>query len=421
MGNRTSRHIKSDTSMAKIRLVDGIQLPENLYQTPRKEPGKWRYKRPDGSYFTFPATTEEAVAAAKVLNDQFAAGGKPKPTKAPEYGRLSLRRHVEDYIAERENRDPAIANKQSWKNRKGYLRQFATLHAGSSVARLTLLQIQDWWDTLSGNAQRSRKAEFRKFFNYLIGRGLCPALNANPFSDSDAVPSVEMSPRPAKSRLRLTQEAFWTIYNKAGEQGQTFLQIAMGISLVTTLRRGDICELTWEDHVAGNVLRKQISKSHAQLSSSFEITGGKALPANLSWDMEQHRLLRKVINRAREESMKNVRCPFILSHRHQRRYRSSLRKHPAQVLPDYLSRAFAEVRDATDLYTGVPAKSRPSFHEIRALASHLYEKAGYTTGQVRELMAHTDEKITERYLAGHETRWTEIGIVMPDHIIAGEL
>lgn len=421
MGKINGTPHPSDRSMAKIRTVDGLPLPANLYQTPRKEPGKWRYKRPDGSLFTFEASTEEAIAAAEGLNEQFSAGAKRKPTTAPEYGRLSLRRHVEDYIVERESRDPALQSKQSWKNRRGYLRQFANKHSGASVARLTLLEIQNWWDTLSGNAQRSRKAEFRRFFNYLLAHGLCPALDANPFSDADALPSVEMSARPAKSRLRLTQEAFWAIYDKAEERGYIFLQVAMAISLVTTMRRGDICELTWEDHVAGDILRKQISKSHAQLSTRFELTGGKAQPANLSWNMNQHTMLRKVINRAREQSMKNGRCDFILSHKHQRRYRSDLRKHHAQVLPDYLSRAFAEVRDATDLFTGLPAKARPSFHEIRALASHLYEKAGYTTSQVQELMAHTDEKVTERYMAGHETRWTEIEVVMPNEVISGVL
>jgi len=414
------------TSMAKIRIVDGHQLPANLYQTPRKEPGKWRYKRPDGSYYTFEAEIEQAIEAAKGLNAQFAAGSKVTQAANPQYGRLSIRRHVDDFIDEREKREPTLIKKTSWANRKAYLRSFATLKAGRSVAQLELLEIQHWWDSLTGNAQRSRKAEFRRFFNYLIARGRCPKLDANPFSTSDAVPRVEMSARPAKTRLRLSLDQFWRIYQQAGAMELEFVQIAMGIALVTTLRRGDICDLTWDANITGTLLRKQINKSHAQLSDNYEFTGGKAAPANLSWDMQQHTLLRTLIKRARELAMANQRCTHVISHRFAKRYKSGHRQHHAQILPDYLTRAFGEARDATlddtskPLFHGVPTAARPGLHEVRALSSDLYRRAGYSTGDIKQLMAHTDEKITEGYLAGHETQWTEIGMVMPAEVMGGE-
>lgn len=408
--------------MARKRIVDGLELPENLYQTPRKEPGKWRYKRPDGSFYTFAASTQDAIAAAKGLNAQFAAGAKVTRATNPQYGRLSIRRHVEDFIDEREKREPSLRNKTSWNNRKAYLRSYATLNAGKSVSQITLLDVQAWWDTLTGHAQRSRKAEFRRFFNHLNARGLCPKLDANPFSDSDAVPRVEMSARPAKARLRLPLDHYWKIYNQAGKMGYEFVQIAMGIALVTTMRRGDICDLTWENNVAGDLLRKQINKSHAQLSGNYEFTGGKAAPANLSWNMAQHTLLRKLIKRARELAMQNSRCTHVISHKLTKRYKRKKepRTHHYQVLPDYLTRAFAKVRDATGLYDGIPTKNRPGLHEVRALSSDLYRKAGYATSEIQQLMAHTDEKVTEIYLAGHETQWTEIGLVMTDQVIGGE-
>ena len=408
------------STMAKIRIVDGLQLPDNLYTTPRKEAGKWRYKRPDGSFYTFAASTVDAIEAAKGLNAQFSAGAKVAPIANPQYGRLTIRRHVEDFILEREKREPSLKSKTSWSNRQAYLRQFAALNAGRSVSQLTLLDIQAWWDQLTGNAQRSRKAEFRRFFNHLIARSLCPKLDANPFSSSDAAPHVEMSARPAKQRLRLSLENFWKIYAKADELNYDFVQIAMGIALVTTMRRGDICDLTWESNIAGSLLRKQINKSHAQLSENYEFTGGKAAPANLSWNMDQHHLLRKLINRGRELAMKNSRCTHVLSHKFEKRYKSGLRQHHYQILPDYLTRTFAEVRDATELYEGIPTAARPGLHEVRALSSDLYRRAGYTTADIQQLMAHTEEKITEGYLAGHETQWTEIGLVMPAEVMGGE-
>jgi hypothetical protein len=421
MPNITPIPTPTDASaMAKIRIADGLQLPDNLYTTPRKEAGKWRYKRPDGSFYTFVASTADAIEAAKGLNAQFSAGAKVAPIANPQYGRLTIRRHVEDFILEREKREPSLKNKTSWNTRQCYLRQFATLNAGKSVSQLTLLDIQAWWDQLTGNAQRSRKAEFRRFFNHLIARGLCPKLDANPFSSSDAAPHVEMSARPAKQRLRLSLENFWKIYAKAGELHYDSVQIAMGTALVTTMRRGDICDLTWDSNVIGNILRKQINKSHAQLSGNYEFTGGKAAPANLSWNMDQHHLLRKLIKHARELAMKNGRCTHVISHRFEKRYKSGQRQHHYQILPDYLTRAFAEARDASGLYNGIPKAARLGLHEVRAISSDLCRRAGYTTADIQQLMAHTEEKITEGYLAGHETQWTEIGLVMPAEVMGGE-
>jgi hypothetical protein len=57
---------------------------------------------------------------------------------------------------------------------------------------------------------------------------------------------------------------------------------------------------------------------------------------------------------------------------------------------------------------------------VCALSSNLYRRAGYTTADIQQLMAHTEEKITEGYLAGHETQWTEIGLVMPAEVMGGE-
>ena len=43
----------------------------------------------------------------------------------------------------------------------------------------------------------------------------------------------------------------------------------------------------------------------------------------------------------------------------------------------------------------------PTLHEIRALSSHLYAKAGYQVTAVQELMAHTDPDMTRAYQKGH--------------------
>ena len=51
---------------------------------------------------------------------------------------------------------------------------------------------------------------------------------------------------------------------------------------------------------------------------------------------------------------------------------------------------------------------RPTFHEIRALGSWLYEQAGYERDYVQALMAHGDEKMTAHYQSGHEQKWVDV-------------
>lgn len=390
-------------------------MPNNLYQHPRKEPNRWRYRQQDESWYYFDAPTTDAIAAAEQLNQDRQNHEKPKQ---PKPGRLSFTRHVDEFIKERENRDPSLQQKQSWRDRRGYLRKLAKDMQHTTINRVTLMDLQKYWDSFSGNAQRSRRAEFKRFFNHLITRELCPTLICNPFTTDDSKAQVAMRAKPAKARLRLSTEQFWQIYNKAGEMGLTFLQTAMGISLTTTMRRSDICDLRFDDHVIGAHLRKQINKSHAQLSQAEF----KADPSNLSWNLEKQPILRKLINQAKESSLMHARCPHIIHFKPERRIKGDNRQHSHQVLPDYLTRAFADARDACGCFANLPTKARPSFHEIRSLSSHLYKKT-YGNDRIKEvqvLMAHTDEKITKHYQQGHETHWTEIDLTLPEAVLQGE-
>lgn len=401
--------------MRKPRLVDGRALPVNLYPHQRHAINRWRYRRPDGSWLHFEARLDDAIAAAEQLNAQFSAGvmAKPDAPKPAKPGRLSFDRHRIEFEAERERRDPSLTNKKSWQNRKSSLRQFCKIFAGRAVSHITLLDIQPWWDALTGNAQRSRKPELQRFFNYLMARKLCPLLDANPFSSSDVAPRVEMTPPQPKARQRLSIEAYWKIYDKAAELGMPFVQIAMGLSLITTFRRGDICDLRFDAHIEDGILRKRINKSHAQLADPQRSINA----SNLLWRIDDDPELKRLINRARELSLMHGRCPYLISFRPKQCHESKVRKHTHQVLADYLSEKFSEARDATGIFKDVPVAQRPTFHEIRGLSSHLYKSAGYETTAVQELMAHTDEKMTMRYQAGHAERWTEIGLKLPSKVM----
>jgi integrase len=159
-------------------------------------------------------------------------------------------------------------------------------------------------------------------------------------------------------------------------------------------------------------LKKVINKSEAQKGS----TNASAL----SWNLSDHQLLRKTINKARELSFKNARCPFLVSYKPQRNYntKGEVKTHHFQVLPNFLTLQFRIIRNRLYQLGKIDeAASTTTFHEIRSLASHLLEKAGEDITDVQTLMAHSDPKMTKQYQAGHEQEFTEIKISLNENFL----
>ena len=392
------------------RYVDGELLPDNLYPDPRKRPGYWRYVRPDGTNKIFRATFAEAKNAAieaNQLRDTPITINKAIPV------RDAISTHVDRYIKWREEYDPKLKGKESWRNRCYAMRGFAKHFTETKINHLTLANLRPWWEALGYHQQHSRRAEFNKLFNYFASQGLIPRLDFNPFTTADDRPRLLEKGKPPVIRDRLDIQSFWTIYRKAEELGYLGLQIAMGISLVTTMRRADLCELRLDEHVSETHLRKTINKSEAQRDAISVV--------HLEFAFSHHPHLKRLIKRARELSLINQRCPYVISHTPKQRRLGKSKEHVCQVLPDRLSDMFAEVRDACHLY---PAKSDtyspPTFHEIRSLASDRYRACGHDVKAVQELMAHTDERVTRVYQAGHGIEYTPITISLTAEVLGGE-
>ncbi len=385
-------------------------LPPNLYNDNRKppRPGYWIYHRPDGSRKTFQCEDpQEAIKHAEQANK---VGMMQVKTKVP--ARDSIIRQVELYIEYREELAPKLKQKESWKNYQRYLRGLAEQFSNTPVHKMELPKIEAWWNTLTGHAQRSRRAEFNKFFNFLMLKEVVPRLKGNPFSTSDDRPRVLLKPIADKTTQRLGIDDFWRIYRAAGELGLGFVQIGMGICLTTTLRRGDIMRLTFEDNIIDNHLVTSVSKSHEKAVRGEGV--------NIRLDLSKHTRLAKIINRAREMSLRNRRCPYIISHRYEKLHKVSGDKtHKFQVLPRYFSDSFALARDHAGVHKEFEKKDRGGIHEVRSLASFLLKKAGHDAESVRALMAHTDISMTKHYQLGHEVEYTDVGISINDEIIGG--
>ncbi|USD22361.1 site-specific integrase [Microbulbifer variabilis] len=82
---------------------------------------------------------------------------------------------------------------------------------------------------------------------------------------------------------------------------------------------------------------------------------------------------------------------------------------------------FIEARNAIGLYIGLPNKQTPpSFHEVPSLASDRFKRMGYDVQSVQQLMAHTDERVTQSYQAGHDIDYEEISIYLDRQAIGRE-
>jgi len=117
-------------------------------------------------------------------------------------------------------------------------------------------------------------------------------------------------------------------------------------------------------------------------------------------------------------SLKNARCPFLISHRPLVRLPSEKKIHPHQVLPRRLQDMFSECRDAVGITCQVwPDPS--TLHEIRNLVSALAADAGYAIEEIRSAMARTDARTTRTYQSAHDLPYTKINIQVTKEIQGG--
>ncbi len=112
--------------------------------------------------------------------------------------------------------------------------------------------------------------------------------------------------------------------------------------------------------------------------------------------------LKQIVDSSRD----SVASPYIVHRLPKRRPNkiSAEVQHPTQVAPDYLSRAFSDLRDKVGVAAHLTMEERPTFHEIRALAAHLFKTNGLDP-QAR--MAHSDAKSTKVYTQNH-VEWVEV-------------
>jgi integrase len=257
--------------------------------------------------------------------------------------------------------------------------------------------------TSSPFEQSKAKSLLNRFFKYAMSTGAYPSHLPNP------VANLYLDPVPQKRRTRITVQQFRAIYDASPEWLQWLLTLAFHLAL----RRVDLVNLRFDDIVDDRIL-SPIRKTDTN-AREIEST---------SVDFPIHPDVRAVLAQARISSMANGRCPFVIHRKPDRMtkrsvdaVRSGAMHHPAQVLPQYASKAFQKARalaaERTDLFDGISERQMPTLHEVRALASHLYATAGYDVGAVQDLMAHTDPDMTRAYQKGHARKVLRVEMTLP--------
>lgn len=196
-----------------------------------------------------------------------------------------------------------------------------------------------------------------------------------------------------KHRQPLDIEGFRDIH----AQGDALLQLAMEISLVTTLARNEVCLLRHEDFRDGWVY---IVRDKVAADSEVAFVRIRLTPQLEAFQ-------------ARARRLDAIVSPFLLHRRPGRMQRRWIQNkaHWAQLTPDYLTRLFAEARDRVPRFGALPERERPTFHEVRGLASRLAKAKGMPKAAIQALMAHADPKTTQIYLEGGRAALTDESFV----------
>lgn len=295
--------------------------------------------------------------------------------------------HVDHIMARAvEDERPSQSTLDDWNNDAVRVKEFyINIPACDIELEHVNAYINKYHASASANVQNRKVSFLKKLFSYAVDESL--------MLDNPAI-RKKMRRTEEKKRQRLSFDHFMTIRRAAAP----WLRTAMDLALQTTHARlevsrirysirepkNGICGCVWleqpENGIYGTLYihRQKVQKKEA---SHVAIPIGDEL--------------KRIIDDSRD----NVASPYVV-HRIPERQgkRSKEVSHPTQVAPDYLSRSFSALRDSLGLCNHLKMDERPTFHEIRALAAHLFDKQGIDP---QGRMAHSDSKSTKIYTQNH--------------------
>ncbi|UYK82269.1 tyrosine-type recombinase/integrase [Xanthomonas sacchari] len=269
----------------------------------------------------------------------------------------------------------------------GYEIVIKRIKEGLGARALEGLTVKDCAEWIRSDTESARGRQTRRL---VLGWILACAVQEGWIENNPALVTRKFSYERRRERLTID------VYKAIRAAAPTWLQVAMEISLITLLRRDDVVNLRFKD-VRDEALWVIPKKTEESTLVKLKIKMTAELNA--------------IFARARDE----VVSPFVVHRLPEKarpaHMRAEERTHHTQVLPEQLTRAFAEARVAA----GVESENPPTFHEIRSLGGALLRQSGWTLQQVQQLMGHASETMTTVYLEGHDTPWSEVspGLALP--------
>lgn len=295
--------------------------------------------------------------------------------------------HVDHIMARAvEDERPSQSTLDDWNNDALRVKEFfINIPACDIELEHVNAYINKYHASASANVQNRKVSFLKKLFSYAVDESL---MLDNPATRK------KMRRTEEKKRQRLSLENFMAIRRAAAP----WLRTAMDLALQTTHARLEVSRIRYsirepKNGVCGCVWLEQPKEGiygtlyiHRQKVQKKEASH-VAIPIGDE--------LKRII----DESRDNVASPFVVHRIPDRQVKRSKEvSHPTQVAPDYLSRSFSSLRDELGLCDHLTMDERPTFHEIRALAAHLFNSQGIDP---QGRMAHSDAKSTKIYTQNH--------------------
>ncbi len=393
-------------------------LVANLYPHSRGQYGKWRYKTPDGKNRDIwraieqldaevverPLSVDEAVEAAKLLNNELYSTDKPSFLN----GRMT--QQVEQYILEREADKETLLDSANWKQARNYLRKMASQLNTVGLKNLDRDTLYNWFrgngdyayrqqnNGCSRDALANQRKHYAAFFGWLIGRNFCPKLTDNPFKPNSNG-EIKLPQKIVKHsdkniyRRPMSLGDFKQISAIAVNDDRQWLADCMLLALYTSQRKSDLVtlRLTDWDKERNTIIFLNVKK--------YEQTGEK-LGQIFDLNKPQFKPLLSLLERL-EARAKLLGCPFFICE--PTGDKAATKVHHAQVLPDRVNKIFKQCRDQIkDISWARKAKNNRSepttFHEIRSLSGRILEEEGLSTSAIQNRYGHSGADTTLHYL-----------------------
>lgn len=306
----------------------------------------------------------------------------------------NIERFEKDTIKERESagKPYAESTKKTFQADCERARKFFTMFPHEIDLQTINQYLDENHPNASANVYNKKLVFLRMLFTWAVDKGIC-VMN---YADRKKPKLLGK-----KERKRLTQEQFRKIHAAA----PLFLKTAMDLALQTTHASLEVSRIRYYLRKPSRDKNGCIWYKEPQVIEGHTIYGDLYINRQKTKGNDEAHIilpigqaLKDIIDRSRKD---NMTCPYVV-HRRPIKNSNGIGKgcdHELQVQSDYISKAFSRVRDKCCACDHLKPAERPTFHEIRALASHLISQQGLNPQQ---RMGHKDKRSTSVYTAEHE-------------------